>query len=116
MSHCRRAAAEFMHLVFEKIKHGDEKHQAWLKDECFKLVTELEKSMVNLIAASWSIEDQKEVAEVKRSLNELTLAFIEGRAGYPTREIDVALAKRLETERRKACDHCECLEAHNGKG
>lgn len=37
------AAAAFMHSVFEGIKHGDEKHQAWLKEECVKLVGDLEK-------------------------------------------------------------------------
>lgn len=36
-------AAAFMHSVFERIKHGDEKHQAWLKEECVKLVGDLEK-------------------------------------------------------------------------
>jgi hypothetical protein len=107
-------AAEFMHLVYEKIKHGDEAHQKWLKDECFNLIADLEKRLIELVAKSWSTDDAKEVAEAKRSLNELTLAFIEGRAGYPSREIDAALAKRLEIERQKACNHCECPEAHDG--
>lgn len=26
-------------LIFERIKHGDEKHQAWLRDECNKLTS-----------------------------------------------------------------------------
>lgn len=87
MSHCHRVAAEFMHHVYDKVKHGDEKHQAWLKDECFKLVVELEKRLVGLVAASWSIEDKKEVEAVKQSL----------------------------LKQAGPCDHCECPEAHDGK-
>lgn len=105
-------AAEFMHLVYQRIKHGDEKHEKWLKDECFNLVAELEKRLIDLIAKSWATDDAKEVAEAKRSLNELTLAFIEGRAGYPSREIDVALANRLAQERQWMQDRF--VDALNG--
>lgn len=33
---------DIMDLVYERIKHGDESHQKWLRDECIKIQLELE--------------------------------------------------------------------------
>jgi hypothetical protein len=39
----RRKAEGFFDGFFEKIKHGDKEHRAWLREECTKFVPELVK-------------------------------------------------------------------------
>lgn len=34
-------ATEFLEGFYEKIKHGDEAHRAWLRNECAKMAPEL---------------------------------------------------------------------------
>jgi t-SNARE complex subunit (syntaxin) len=58
-------ADAFMDLVYNRIKHGDEKHQEWLRQECTRLADSLDTHLETFRANN---------ANLKRELDDLKIS------------------------------------------
>jgi len=49
----KEKSKDFMNFIFDSIKHGDDKHQIWLKDKCVQLESALEEAFLNSWLDGW---------------------------------------------------------------